>query len=91
MREAVKVFVVINQGKADICIRLALYTDITNVGRILIRGSAWNADLVTERSKARVSGRSLTGIVGSNPAGGMDACSVVRCEVKVYGTDRSLV
>ena len=83
MREAVKVFVVINQGKADICIRLALYTDITNVGRILIRGSAWNADLVAERSKASVSGRSLAGIAGSNPASSMDICSVVHCEVTV--------
>jgi hypothetical protein len=26
------------------------------------------------RSKAWVCGRSLTGIVGSNPAGGMDVC-----------------
>jgi len=29
---------------------------------------------VDARSKARVYGRSLTGIVGSNPAGGMDVC-----------------
>ena len=29
---------------------------------------------VTERSKARVCGRSLAGIAGSNPAGGMDIC-----------------
>ena len=29
---------------------------------------------VAERSKARVYGRSLAGIVGSNPAGGMDVC-----------------
>jgi hypothetical protein len=29
---------------------------------------------VAERSKARVYGRSLVGIEGSNPAGGMDGC-----------------
>ena len=32
---------------------------------------------VAGRSKARVSGRSLAGIGGSNPAGGMDACCVL--------------
>ena len=31
---------------------------------------------VTVRSKAWVFGRSLTGIVGSNPTGGMDVCVV---------------
>ena len=31
---------------------------------------------VAVRSKAWVFGRSLTGIVGSNPAGGMDVCVV---------------
>jgi hypothetical protein len=31
---------------------------------------------VSVRSKAWVYGRSLTGIVGSNPAGGMDVCVV---------------
>ena len=31
---------------------------------------------VAERSKARVYGRSLAGIAGSNPAGGMDVCVV---------------
>jgi hypothetical protein len=36
---------------------------------------------VGARSKAWVSGHSLAGIVGSNPAGGMDVCllCVVRC------------
>jgi hypothetical protein len=29
---------------------------------------------VAQRSKARVYGRSLAGIAGSNPAGGMDGC-----------------
>jgi hypothetical protein len=29
---------------------------------------------VAARSKASVCGRSLTGIVGSNPSGGMDVC-----------------
>jgi hypothetical protein len=31
---------------------------------------------VTERSKARVYGHSFAGIVGSNPAEGMDVCVV---------------
>ena len=31
---------------------------------------------VAERSKARVCGRSLAGVAGSNPAGGMDVCVV---------------
>ena len=31
---------------------------------------------VAERSKAWVCGRSLVGIAGSNPAGGMDVCLV---------------
>ena len=34
---------------------------------------------VAERCKARVCGRSLAGITGSNPAGGMDVC-VVCCK-----------
>jgi hypothetical protein len=32
---------------------------------------------VAVRSKAWVCGRSLTGIVGSNPTGGMDVCVVL--------------
>jgi hypothetical protein len=36
---------------------------------------------VVERSKARVCGRSLAGVAGSNTAGGMDVC-VVYCTVK---------
>jgi hypothetical protein len=39
---------------------------------------------VTERSKARVCGRSLPGIAGSNPAGGMDVC-VVCCTIRTKG------
>ena len=31
---------------------------------------------VVERSKTRVYGRSLAGIAGSNPAGGMDVCAI---------------
>ena len=31
---------------------------------------------VSERSKARVCGRSLAGVAGSNPVGGMDVCVV---------------
>ena len=38
-----------------------------------------SADPVAERSKARVCGRSLAGIVGSNPTGGMEVC-VVCCK-----------
>jgi hypothetical protein len=45
------------------------------------------------RSKASVHGRSLTGIVGSNPTEGMDVCvvSVVCCQVEVSATGWSLV
>ena len=40
---------------------------------------------LVERSKAWIWGRSLAGIAGSNPAGGMDVCvvSVVRCQAEV--------
>jgi len=44
---------------------------------------------VAVRSKAWVYGRSLAGIVGSNPAGGMDVLSVlsvVCCHVEVSAT-----
>ena len=34
---------------------------------------------VADRSKARVCGRSLAGIAGSNPAGGMDVCVLCEC------------
>ena len=50
---------------------------------------------VAARSKAWVCGRSLAGIVGSNPAGSMDiylsVVSVVCCQVEVSSTGRSLV
>ena len=36
---------------------------------------------MAERSKARACGRSLAGVAGSNPVGGMDVC-VVCCTVK---------
>ena len=42
------------------------------------------------RSKALVCGRSLAGIVGSNPTGGMDVFSVVSvvcCQVEISATD----
>jgi hypothetical protein len=44
--------------------------------------------VVAARSKVWVCGRSLTGIAGSNPAGGMDVylVSVVCCQVEVYAT-----
>jgi hypothetical protein len=44
---------------------------LTAEDRVRSRRSQWPA-----RSKAWVCGRSLTGIVGSNPAGGMDVCVV---------------
>jgi hypothetical protein len=37
---------------------------------------------VTERSKARVYGRSLDGIAGSNPTGDMDVCVVLHSKDK---------
>ena len=40
-----------------------------------------------ELSKAWVCGRSLDGIVGSNPAGGIDVASVVCCQVEVSASD----
>ena len=49
---------------------------------------------VAARSKTWVGSRSLPGIVGSNPAGGMDVLSVVSvlcCQVEVYTTGRSLL
>ena len=49
---------------------------------------------MAERFKARVYGRSLAGIAGSNPAVCMDVClvmSVVYCQVEVSATGRSLV
>jgi hypothetical protein len=49
---------------------------------------------VAVRSKAWVCGRSLTGIVGSNPTRGhgcLFLVSVVRCEVEVSATGWSLV
>ena len=39
---------------------------------------------VAERSKARVCVRTLTGVAGSNPAGGMDVCVVC----VVYNKDK---
>jgi hypothetical protein len=48
---------------------------------------------VAVRSKVSVYGRSLTGIVGSNPSEGMDVSlvSVVCCQVEVSATGWSLV
>ena len=40
---------------------------------------------MAERSKARVYGRSLDGIAGSNPAEGMDVCCEC-CQVEVSAT-----
>jgi len=45
---------------------------------------------VAARSKAWVSGRSLDGILDSNPAGGMDVC-VVCCQIEVSASGWSLV
>ena len=41
---------------------------------------------VAERSKAPVYGRSLAGIAGSNPAGGMDVCLLCVYQVEVSAT-----
>ena len=48
---------------------------------------------MAERSKARFCGPSLAGIVGLNPAGGMDVCRecFVLSDREVFGTSRSLV
>jgi hypothetical protein len=49
---------------------------------------------VAKRSKARVCGRSLAEVAGSNHAGGMDVLSlvsVVCCQVEVSAAGRSLV
>ena len=42
---------------------------------------------VAEKSKARVYGRSLVGIAGSNPAGGMDVCESCECCVRCQVCD----
>ena len=44
---------------------------------------------VAERSKARVCGRSLIGIAGSNPAGVVDVC-VVCCTIKTMERARTV-
>jgi hypothetical protein len=41
-------------------------------------------------SEARVCGRSLAGIAGSNTSGGLSLVTVVCCHVEVFGTVRSL-
>ena len=46
---------------------------------------------VAERSEERVCSRSLAGVAGSNPAGGMSLVLVVYCQVEVSATGRSLV
>ena len=50
--------------------------------------------LVAAPSKARVFGRSLAGIAGSNPTGDMDICllgSITCCQVEVSVTSQTLV
>jgi hypothetical protein len=48
---------------------------------------------VVARCKALICGLALAGIVGSNPAGGMDVCLVqcLFCQLVVSATGRSLV
>ena len=49
---------------------------------------------VAERSKAKTCGRSLAGIAGSDPAGGMEVCLLwvlCVCQVDVSATGWSLV
>jgi hypothetical protein len=69
--------------------KLMIYTIDVCSDVTLFKGS--NAFI--SRSKARVCGRSLAGVTGLNPAGGMHVCLViVVCwQVKVSATGRSLV
>ena len=58
------------------------YTILLSINVFLPR-SKQSPVLVAARSVAWVHGRSLVGIVGSNPAGGMDVCFVsVLCDVR---------
>ena len=45
-----------------------------NISRFILPIRSYLTIPVAARSKAPVCGRSLTGIAGSNPAGGMDVC-----------------
>ena len=57
------------------CMRFPVHTFVSVfIYYIYISVSGWLTVPVAERSKARVYGRSLAGIAGSNPAGGMDGC-----------------
>ena len=50
----------------------------------------WNRmSAVVKRSKARVCGRSLAGVVGSDPAGGMDVCVVLWVKTKTQNAGQS--
>jgi hypothetical protein len=63
-------------------------------GTFINRINEWRPIPVAARSKAWVRGRSLAGIAGSNPAGGMNVCLLwILCvvQVEVSATDWSLV
>jgi len=73
-----------------VCQYLARRTQKPHVSQ----GNRYKAPVpVAARSKAWVCVRSLAGIVGSNPTGGMDVSvvSVVCCHVEVSATGLSLV
>jgi ribosome-binding protein aMBF1 (putative translation factor) len=68
-------------GGMDVCVSCVLYRKRTKGKARTIRTKKYgksteNKKKVAERSKARVYGRSLDGIAGSNPAGGMDGYPV---------------
>ena len=59
---------VISSGSRDSSVGITPHYELDGPGIVPVP--------VAERSKARVYGRSLAGIAGSNPAGGMDVCVV---------------
>ena len=68
-----------NQRVGSICI--AIEKNLV-MSAVLASSSSKVPIPVAERSKARVCGRSLSGVAGSNFAGGMDVCVVLCCTVK---------
>jgi hypothetical protein len=78
-------------GSDNNCVVLLL---VMQYGVYLTTWMSWRLITVVARSKAWVCGRSLAGIVGSNPAGGMDVCLLwvlCCCQVEVSASVWSLV